>query len=262
MIFGQNHPDTIKIIFNGKSFFCHDLESEGRVDIGARSKVEDFVNELNRKTKGACLTFPYYICLFMLIYVGSFLGFWLTAMYYMMFIPAIAFISIILGIIWFSISFNNFFKNVNKTVDRYRVELSHYYIIMNNIKKCKRDYKFASNEQAIYLFPRNGDIISGARNIFNPRMLNTRTSIYDIQGHYNPNMQERHYYNRNPNNNKNISQTQGLNNGYIDTNVYTPPQNIPPFTYYPELPDDNNTNYYEDKTFENKDKKAKEMNKN
>ena len=252
MFFGQNHPDTIKIIFSDKSFCCHDLNSEGRIDIRARAKVEELVNELNKQTKGVCLSFPYYVFLFLLVYIGSFIGVMASRKFYLMFIPILAFICFFIGILWFSISYGRFGQNINKIVDRYRVEISPYYTLMNNIRMYQGNYNYAYNEQAIYLFPINGNNAPEAGNIFMPGRVNTQAPIYNMQGYYNPNMQQQQHYNRNPSNNQEALPTQGLNPGHINTNVYTPPQNIPIYTYHPEQNNDNNAKDYEDKPLKNK----------
>ena len=257
MIFGQHHPDTIKIIFIDKCFSCNDLEAEDRVDSRARPKVEEFVNELNKQKKGVCITFPYYIFLFLFVYIGSYIAVFLTGTFYLMFIPILAFIIFIAGIIWFPISYSRFFKKVNKTVDRYRVELSPYYTLMNNVHMNQKNSIDSSNEKAIYLFPRNGENAPESSNIFRTGRVNTQEPIYNLQGYYNPNIQQGHYDNININNNQSAHQIQELNPEPIDNQVYNPPPNIPIYTYYPQKNNDDNSKDYEAKIFENKDKKAK-----
>lgn len=153
MIIAPQHPNSVRIRFTGKKFECNDSNIEGRIDPRAKPKFDEFMSELNKLSKRKCLTFPYYIYLFLLGYIGSFIAIMSTGKWFLLFIPISCFAAFFIGIIWFSVSIQRFVGNLNKLVDKYRVELSPYYNVINQISLYRRRYDYSSTDQAIVLSP-------------------------------------------------------------------------------------------------------------
>ena len=152
MIITPEVPNTIRIRFDNKKFKCNDENIEGRINPLAKPKFDEFMIELNKITKNTCINFPYYIYLFMIAYLASFIAIMYTGKYYLLFIPITFFSVFIIGIVWFSVSISRFSTNLNKVVDKYRVELSPYYTVVNQIVIYRGRYQSYS-EQAIILSP-------------------------------------------------------------------------------------------------------------
>ena len=253
MILGHHHPDTIKISLDRKKFICNDLQSEGRVDPRALPKVESLVADLNKHTKGACLVFPYYIFIFLLIYIGSFIGVIVSRKYYLLFIPLGFFAAYMIGICWFSISVSRFVMNVNKTIDKYRVELSPYYTLMSTIRLHSRRYDYSSGERAVYLIPVNAANFMVYNPMHQPNYQNNPNMMYNGGFYQDPNFHQNQYYPVNQYANNPPQQVNGFNTRPGDNQIYAPPQNIPVYTYNPQQLD-NTVNDYEDQPLDLKGK--------
>lgn len=242
----MQHPNSLKIIFNGKGFVCNDLQLECRVPSQARPKVEEFVHDLNKLTKGTCLSFPYYVYIFLFIYLGSFIAIMITRKFYLLFIPIGFFILFFVGTIWFSISISRFIMNINKTVDKYRIELSPYYTVTNHISMQQRRYNYSYTEQAIILIPANQNNGFMPGPMYMNQYQNSQAQGFNAYGVYNPNNPQEQFYPPNYYNQAQYQQINGLQPGMQNAPIYTPPQNIPVYNYNPQNLQDNTINDYED----------------
>lgn len=275
MIIAPVYSNAPKIVFGGKDFVCQDLAIEGRIYPQARQKVEEFVSDLNKAIKGACIRFPYFIYFFMICYAGSFIGIMFSRKFYLMFIPVSFFLAFMAGICWFSISVNRAAVRINKTVDKYRVELAPYYTVINAIILYRRRNSYYNSEQSITLVPVQGNNTGMNGGMFMAPFPGQQYPIYNQGAYYDPNMVPNPYQPQNANINMqqvNYQQYQQFQQapqhpqnmqpthigGFRGPNenppVYNPPQNIPIYSYNPRQMDDSLTDNPEAKNFGTKNR--------
>ena len=148
-------PNAIKITFSDKKFHCHDLSVPGRVIPDAVPIINDLLNELNKLPKKYCTTFPWYIFIFLIFWLVSFIAIMATMSTSFIFVPFIFFFCFMIGIIIASCCLNQFRLKVRDETEQFRVRLSPYYTIMDYFTIYRGRGYYHTVPAGIYLNPIN-----------------------------------------------------------------------------------------------------------
>ena len=148
-------PNAVKITYAEKKFHCHDLSAPGRVVPEAVPIINDLLKELNELPKKYCTTFPWYIFLFLLLWLVSFIVIMAMQLFTFIFVPFVFFIGFMIGMISAACCLNKFRFKVREVTESYRVKLSPYYTIMDYMTIYRGRGYYHAVPAGIYLNPIN-----------------------------------------------------------------------------------------------------------
>ena len=146
-------PNTIKITYKRKEFHCHDLNTPGRVIPAAVPIIKDFLKELNKLPKKYCTTFPWYIFVFLFLWLVSFIIVMFSGLFFLIFIPCLFVIGFLVGMTIGLCHMTKFTNKVRRETENFKVRLRSYYTITDYFSISRGTGCFIAIPPEIHLNP-------------------------------------------------------------------------------------------------------------